>query len=149
VALHKKNISTMNGIGRKMPFTMSAFFIGSLCIIGVPPMGGSWSKWYLAMGAIDADRLLFVVILMISSLLSIAYLMPVVVKAFFLESSEDDHHDENHGAETPTKEGFFGQIQEAPLLCVVPLCLTALGCIGMFFGAPYVYNLIESITKVS
>lgn len=153
VALHKKNISTMNGIGRKMPFTMSAFFIGSLCIIGVPPMGGSWSKWYLAMGAIDANQLLFVVVLMISSLLSIAYLMPVVVKAFFFEPSpdehHDDHHDDHHHAEPSSKEGFFGQIQEAPLFCVVPLCLTAMGCIGMFFWAPHVYNLIESITKVS
>lgn len=151
VALHKKNISSMNGIGRKMPFTMGAFFIGSLCIIGVPPMGGSWSKWYLAMGAIDASQLIFVVVLMISSLLSIAYLMPVVVRAFFFEPSADDHHhDEHHGdSHKSSGDGFFGQMQEAPLFCVIPLCLTAAGCIGMFFGAPFVYNLIESITKVS
>ena len=67
VALHKKKISTMNGIGRQMPFTMFAFFLGSLCIIGLPPMGGSWSKWYLAMGAIDAGQIIFVIVL-ISSL---------------------------------------------------------------------------------
>ena len=72
VALHKKKISEMKGIGRQMPFTMVAFFLGSLCIIGVPPMGGSWSKWYLAIGAIDADQMIFVVVLMVSSLLSSA-----------------------------------------------------------------------------
>ena len=153
VALHKKKISQMHGIGRKMPFTMSAFFLGSLCIIGVPPMGGSWSKWYLAIGAIDAEQLIFVIVLMVSSLLSIAYLMPVVVKAFFYEPQPDDghHHDEHHDehhASSSDKTGFLGQLQEAPLFCVAPLCLTAAGCIAMFFGAPFVYDLIESITKV-
>ena len=113
-------------------------------------MGGSWSKWYLAMGAIDASQLIFVVVLMISSLLSIAYLMPVVVRAFFFEpSADDDHHGDHHGDHHQKWRRFFGQIQEAPMFCVIPLCLTAAGCIGMFFGAPFVYNLIESITKVS
>ena len=157
VALHKKKISEMKGIGRQMPFTMVAFFLGSLCIIGVPPMGGSWSKWYLAIGAIDADQMIFVVVLMVSSLLSIGYLMPVVVQAFFFEPDPDEHHhgdahdhdDAHHGHEKAhAGEGFWGQLHEAPLLCVVPLCLTATGCIAMFFGAPWVYNLIESITKV-
>lgn len=150
VALHKKKISEMHGIGRKMPFTMGAFFLGSLCIIGVPPMGGSWSKWYLAVGAIDAEQMIFVIVLMISSLLSIAYLMPVVVKAFFYEPQPDDHHDhhDDHHAPANDKGGFFGQLQEAPIFCVAPLCLTAAGCIAMFFGAPFVYDLIESITKV-
>ena len=46
VALHKTEISTMNGIGRQMPFTMAAFLIGALSIIGLPPCGGAWSKWY-------------------------------------------------------------------------------------------------------
>ena len=101
-----------------MPFTMSAFFIGSLCIIGVPPMGGSWSKWYLAMGAIDASQLIFVVVLMISSLLSIAYLMPVVVRAFFFEpSADDDHHGDHHGDHhQPSGEGFLSQIRGANVL---------------------------------
>ena len=50
VALYKTEISDMRGIGRQMPFTMAAFIIGSLSIIGVPPLGGSWSKWYLHWG---------------------------------------------------------------------------------------------------
>ncbi len=40
----------MDGIGRSMPFTFGAFFVGSLSVIGLPPAGGSWSKWYLALG---------------------------------------------------------------------------------------------------
>jgi len=180
VAHHKKNISDMHGIGRKMPFTMAAFFLGSVCIIGLPPTGGSWSKWYLALGAIEADQLIFVVLLMISSLLSIGYLMPVVVKAFFYEPSPDDHHhheddghdddghddhghddhghddhgDDEHGhddhghddhAEVAIEGGFWANISEAPMLCVVPLCVTAVGCIAMFFYAEWFYDLLALI----
>lgn len=155
VALHKKKISEMNGIGRQMPLTMAAFFLGSICIIGLPPMGGSWSKWYLCLGALDAGQVAFVFVLMISSLLSIAYLMPVVVRAFFYPPDEDDHHDDHghHGESGGFWSDFinarpltaFG-LHEAPLLCVAPLVLTALGCIALFFVAPSIYDLVITIT---
>ena len=69
VALHKTEISDMHGIGRQMPFTMFAFVIGALSVIGVPPMGGAWSKWYLALGAVHSGQLVFVGVLMVSSLM--------------------------------------------------------------------------------
>lgn len=152
VALHKKYISQMNGIGRQMPFTMAAFFLGSICIIGLPPMGGSWSKWYLCLGALEAGHMVFVFVLMISSLLSIGYLMPVVYRAFFFEPDPDDHHhghghDDGHHSHEP-KEGFWANLHEAPILCVAPLCLTALGCVALFFFAPHIYNLVITITEV-
>ena len=74
VTLHKSKISDMRGIGLKMPITMGAFFIASLSIIGVPPTGGTWSKWYLMMGTIETEQFVLMVILMLSSLLNIAYL---------------------------------------------------------------------------
>ena len=46
----------MTGIGRKMPVTMLAFLVASLSIIGLPPLGGTWSKWTLALGALDAGH---------------------------------------------------------------------------------------------
>src|SRR5690606_29399542 len=49
VVTHKTEISQLDGIGRKMPVTMIAFLLGSLSIIGIPPLVGIWSKWYLAM----------------------------------------------------------------------------------------------------
>ena len=52
VASHKTEISDMKGIGRQMPFTMFAFFIASLSIIVLPPLGGEWSKWYRVLGAV-------------------------------------------------------------------------------------------------
>jgi multicomponent Na+:H+ antiporter subunit D len=132
VATHKTEVSQMAGIGRSMPFTMLAFLIGALSVIGLPPMGGSWSKWYLALGAAEAHQNIFIAVLMISSLLNIAYLMPIPARAFFLQSA--DGSDRNG-------------IKEAPVLCVVPLCLTALGCLVLFFYAGDLYRLLTPIVR--
>jgi multicomponent Na+:H+ antiporter subunit D len=120
IAAHKTEVSELNGIGRAMPFTMTAFFIASLSIIGLPPLGGSWSKWYLALGAADGERYAFVAVLMLSSLLSVGYLLPIVARAFYPPGRADSK-------QLPRKE--------APILCVVPLCLTALGCLVLFVFA--------------
>ena len=98
VASHKTKISEMAGIGRTMPVTMFAFFIGALSVIGLPPMGGSWSKWYLALGAVDAHQNILVAVLMISSLLNIAYLMPIVARAFFIAPNGSPEHEGIHEA---------------------------------------------------
>jgi multicomponent Na+:H+ antiporter subunit D len=155
VASHKKKISDMDGIGRAMPFTMGAFFLGSMSIIGLPPMGGSWSKWYLALGAADGDNAIFIAVLMISSLLSIAYLMPVVGRAFLFPAKPSDHgHDEGHGdhdqGHAPASgllSKIFPEFHEAPLLCVAPLCATAVGCIFLFVFAEDIYELLLPITQ--
>ncbi|MCP1727067.1 multicomponent Na+:H+ antiporter subunit D [Natronospira proteinivora] len=119
VASKKTNISEMDGIGRRMPFTMGAFLLGALCVIGAPPMGGLWSKWHLVIGAADAGQVLMIFVFMISTLLNIAYLLTPVVRAFML----------------PPTDGYKGGIKEAPLFCVVPLSITALGCVALFFAA--------------
>jgi len=67
-AAHKTEIKDLSGLGKAMPFTFAAFTIGALSIIGLPPFGGLWGKWYLALGALEADHLFIVAILMISSL---------------------------------------------------------------------------------
>ena len=128
ISANKTEISDMRGLGWRMPVTMGAFLIGSLSVIGLPPLGGTWSKWYLALGAAEAGQAVFVAVLMVSSLLNIAYLMPIPVLAFFAPSS----------GERPT-------IQEAPLFCVVPLCVTALGCVVMFFVADDLYRFLLPI----
>ena len=117
IATGKKAVSEMAGIGRRMPYTMSAFLLGSLSIIGLPPMGGAWSKWYLFLGAWESEQILIVFILIISSLLNIAYLLPIVVRAFFMPPPEGEAVD---------------GIQEAPPACVGPLVFTALGCFALF-----------------
>ena len=113
-----------------MPVTLIAFFIGSLSVIGLPPMGGSWSKYLIALGALDSDQIIFVAVLMISSLLNIAYLLPIVARGFFSPDAE--------GATTAT-------IKEAPLFCVIPLSLTATGCVVLFFFAEPIYQFLLPI----
>ncbi len=88
VAAHKKNISEMRGLGRTMPFTFAAFLIASLSIIGLPPGGGMWSKWFLAVGTVETHHLALTAALMISSLLNIAYLIPIPIRAFMASESE-------------------------------------------------------------
>ena len=127
VAAHKTEISDMRGLGRAMPITMAAFLIGALSVIGVPPLGGSWSKWYLALGALDAGQMLFVAVLMVSSLLNIAYLVPIPIRAFFSKPAD--------GSEPPP-------FREAPAFCVAALSFTALGCIVLFFLADDLYRLL-------
>ncbi len=136
VGAHKTEISDMDGLGRRMPFTFGAFLLGSLSVIGLPPMGGSWSKWYLVLGSVEAERMAMMVVLMASSLLSIGYLMPVVAKGFFKEPPAADSHDHGHN------DDHGG---EAPLLCVLPPVLTGIGCIVLFFYAEEIYQLLTGI----
>lgn len=142
VAAHKTEISTMNGLARQMPFTMTAFTLGSLSIIGLPPFGGTWGKWYLALGAAKGGNHIFIFVLMLSSLLSIAYLMPVVVRAFFKPADPvDAHHQAGEHGHSPSTG-----MHEAPLLCVAPLCLAAAGCIVLFFTSDEILRLLSPIT---
>ena len=134
VACHKTEISEMRGLGRRMPFTFAAFFLASLSIIGLPPMGGAWSKWLLALGAAETGQAVLVAVLMISSLLNVAYLIPVAVRGFLPAN----------GGGNPVS-GDRWQIKEAPLFCVVPLCFTALACIVLFFYADQLYAFLEPI----
>ena len=138
-ATRKTEVSQMTGLGRTMPFTFGAFLIGSLSIIGLPPLGGAWGKWYLMLGAAEGDRLIVIAVLMISSLLNVAYLIPIVARGFFLPSPEPQPA--SAGAAAAPRGG----VREAPLFCVVPLCLTALGCLALFFFADPIYRLLEPI----
>jgi multicomponent Na+:H+ antiporter subunit D len=135
VGAHKTEISEMDGLGRRMPFTFGAFLLGSLSVIGLPPMGGSWSKWYLLLGTVEGHQMAMMVVLMASSLLSVGYLMPVVAKAFFRPPKQDEGSGHNPG----------GGIHEAPLLCVLPPVLTGIGCIVLFFYADEIYQLLSGI----
>jgi multicomponent Na+:H+ antiporter subunit D len=126
VATGKKYISQMGGLGRIMPVTLGAFFIGSLSVIGLPPTGGFFSKWNLLLGAIAADHIVFAGVLLASSFLNAFYFLPIVFKGFF--------------APAPAGEATTG-IQEAPMCCVVPLLITAGISIALFFYPHIFMNL--------
>jgi multicomponent Na+:H+ antiporter subunit D len=127
VVTHKTEISQMTGLGRRMPVTFIAFLIGSLSIIGLPPFAGSWSKWLLILASADTGELIIIGVLLISSLLNVAYLMPLVAKGFFMTDS---------GKKDPITFG------EGPLLLWFPLALTAFGCIVLFFYAGSIQDFL-------
>ena len=132
VAAHKSKISEMRGLGRQMPITMAAFFIASLSIIGVPPTGGTWSKWFLLMGTIETEQWILMAVLMISSLLNIAYLLPIPFHAFF---STDKTSTAGTG------------IKEAPLPSLIALCITTVGCLILFIYPQPLYELATAILE--
>lgn len=118
VATGKKYISEMAGLGRNMPWTLGAFFVGSLSVIGLPPCGGFVSKWNLVLGSIEADNLPMLLVLLGSSLLNAAYFLPIVYTAFF-------------GTQTGTDCGKGRS--EAPLWCLAPPVFTAFMSMLLFF----------------
>jgi len=130
VTAHRTEIHQLDGLGRRMPLTFAAYLLGSLSIIGLPPMGGAWSKWYLALGAAEGHHLVLLGVLMLSSLLSIGYLMPVVIRGFFREPADADSD---------------AEISEASPLMLVPLCATALASVGLFYWAPKIRDLLLPI----
>ncbi|PHQ97107.1 MAG: cation:proton antiporter [Marinosulfonomonas sp.] len=131
VATHKTNVSQLDGLGRRMPFTFLAFLIGALSIIGLPPLAGSWSKWLLMVGSADSGQQIMIGVLMVSSLLNVAYLLPIVGRGFFLQSPDADDRPQRYA--------------EAPVLCWVPPALTAIGCILLFFFASGVQDFLMPI----
>ena len=88
VATKKTKVSELDGLGKAMPITMFAFLLGALSNIGLPPLGGAWSKWYLALGTLDSGQQLFLLVYLVSSLLNVAYLLPIPIRAFFLPVPE-------------------------------------------------------------
>lgn len=134
VAAHKSKVSELRGLGFTMPITMAAFFIASLSIIGVPPAGGTWSKWFLLMGTVETGYWVIMATLMLSSLLNIAYLLPIPYHAFF-----------------PGKgyQKASGGIKEAPLPSLIAITITTLGCLTMFIYPQPFYELAKAILTVS
>ncbi|MDP7603822.1 MAG: proton-conducting transporter membrane subunit, partial [Alphaproteobacteria bacterium] len=134
VAAHKTEISEMHGIGRVMPVTMAAFLIGSLSIIGAPPMGGLWSKWHLILGTLETDSYVMLGVFLTSSLLSVGYLMPLAMRAFFVAPGEGV-------AGNPGTR----RVKEAPLPCLIAISISALGCIVLFLFPEPVHHLMTLV----
>ncbi len=135
VATHKTEISELDGVGRRMPVTMGAFVVASLCIIGLPPLGGAWSKWYLATAAVDAGEWMLLGVLLLSSLLSIAYLLSVPLRAFSSRAGE--------GA-----DGQEWEIREAPPACLIAIVITAAGCVVLFLYPDPLFDLVNQVAGV-
>jgi multicomponent Na+:H+ antiporter subunit D len=120
VASGLTNISDMKGLGRKMPLIFIAFFIASLSIVGIPPLAGNWPKYELMQGAIDGGYDWVPAVLIVSSLLNIAYLLPIPILALMPPPGSK-----------PPKE--FKRPGGAPWLTVAAPLFTASLCFVLFF----------------
>jgi len=147
VAAHKTEVSQLPGIGRRMPFTTAAFLIGSLSIIGLPPFGGIWSKWYIALGALQGHEIVMVAVLMVSSLLNIVYLLPIPLRGFFSPAVENDHHGEAEAHDAQSYGPKFGALHEAPWPCLIAIAITSAGCLALFFYPDRLFRLLLPIVS--
>lgn len=115
VNAHLNKVSQLDGLGPRMPLVFAAYFLGALSIIGIPPLGGSWSKFMLMAGAVDAAMPIMVAVLAVSSLMNVYYLLEPVWRGFFRPVNAEIKVS-NHR------------------LTIIPPVLTALLSVALFFG---------------
>ncbi len=127
-AAHKTEVSQLDGIGRMMPWTMGAFAVGAFSMIGLPPLAGFVSKWYILTGAMTAESWTAVGVLAASTLLNAAYFVPIVYRAFFV---------------APPAGDALGH--EAPLPMVMAQVVTAAGCVALFLFPGLAIALAKSL----
>ena len=137
VSTYKTKVSQLNGIGKKMPWTMAAFAIATLSMIGIPPVSGFITKWYLVIGSLERHNLVVLIVLLVSSFLNAAYFVPILYRAFFKE-------------ENPNSENLdlseHKEIKENPFL-VVPLTLTAIVSVVLGLYPDFIVQIAEMVTK--
>ncbi len=137
VATGLTNISDMRGLGRRMPVVFIAFLVASLSIIGIPPLAGDWPKYELMQGAIDHHSDYIPFILIMSSLLNVAYLLPIPILALMPPPARDG------GLPEPAP---FKRPGGAPMLTVAAPVVTAFLCLALFFLIAPIGKFLEPTT---
>lgn len=141
-AAHKTQVSQLDGIGRRMPWTMAAFTVGALSMVGVPPLVGFVSKFYLLNGVTESwtgasghfDEAFVLVVIVASTLLNASYFLPIIYRAFFKPLSDEDRK-HPHG--------------EAPWPIVFALTFTAGLTLAFFFWQKPVLALAELVRRAA
>ncbi|ADC64886.1 NADH/Ubiquinone/plastoquinone (complex I) [Ferroglobus placidus DSM 10642] len=128
----KDRVSELDGLGKSLPLTFAAFAIGAIGMSGIPPVAGFLSKWYIAFGAINANNLMALAVVLLSSLLDAIYFFPIVRNAFFRESNER-----------------FRELSHLyNVYMILPLSITALFSVVLFLN-PDVLNIFELVKKAA
>ncbi len=130
---HRTNISSFNGLGRTMPWVFGAFLIGALSIIGVPPMGGSWPKFYLVVGTVEREMAILMAALLVSSVLNVIYLIPIAVRGFM------------RPPDNPEKDAHIAEERKHHRWVIIPPVLTALGAFILFFFAGHIADFVQPV----
>jgi multicomponent Na+:H+ antiporter subunit D len=111
---HVENVSELNGMGKQMPVTMGAFALAAVGLVGIPPLNGFISKWYLGQGALESGSGVYLVLILLSGLLNAGYFFPIIRRAFFMKSDKRT------------------KFAEASVFMMVPLVLTV--ALSLFLG---------------
>lgn len=132
VHTHKENVSELDGVARSMPWTMGAFMITSIGLIGIPPLNGFISKWHIGFGAVEGGHYLSLAVLLVSGLLNAGYLFPIIHRAYFRKGNTSEKRGDAH-----------------PLL-VVPLIIS--GGVSLLLGIVpnafiHMYDLARSVSR--
>ncbi len=131
-ASHKTEVSQLDGIGRRMPWTMGAFAIGALSLIGIPPAAGFLSKWFMFQGAASEGHWIVFAVLTLSTILNAAYFLPIIHSAFLKEPL-----------------GGAPAHGEAPWTMVVAMTITATATLALPFFASVPLGLARSLAGIS
>jgi len=132
-----RQIDQFNGLHRKMPVTMAALVISALSVIGIPPACGFFSKWYLVLGAIDAEQWSFATVLLLSSLLNAIIFFKVIERAYF-EPVVNEHDLQ------PVEDRSKFIWDEAPLSILIPMVLLAVGILSVgLLSGPIISGVIQ------
>ena len=127
---HKRNVDDLNGIGKVMPIVMVCFSVASLGLVGVPPLSGFYSKWFIASGALETSlgalKYIACAVLLVSAILTAAYLLPIMIKGFFVKDVEVVKNEPN-------------KLMTIPLIILVSLVFL----VGMFSG--YIFDFIQGL----
>lgn len=121
-----KRMDKLTGLGNRMPITFTAFSLGALAMIGIPPLNGFYTKWYLALGSLEADMPIYLMVITISTLLNAAYYLPVIVKGFFYQPEIE-----------------LDEIEEVTPNLYFPAILLGVGCLVLGLGINWPMEIID------
>jgi multicomponent Na+:H+ antiporter subunit D len=122
IGAHVDDVSAMDGVGRRMPWTMGSFAVGALSMIGIPPTAGFLGKWFILLAAVQIEEWFAVAVIVVSTLLNAGYFLPILYRAF---------------ARSPAGEDV--RVAESPWPMVASLLVTAAVTVLLFVwpGAPF------------
>jgi multicomponent Na+:H+ antiporter subunit D len=131
----RTRIPEFAGLGRAMPWTMAAFTLGALAMVGIPPTAGFFSKWYLLLGTVEGGNWVWFGVIILSSLLSAVYFFRVVEMVF-----RDPEIDDAAAEVEPI------QASEPPFSMFFPIAVLAVGILAAgIFNVMIVNALLERV----
>lgn len=125
----QKELPDLKGVGKEMPYTLGLFFIASLSMLGIPLLPGFVSKWYLALGSIEVNKLILIGVILISSLLNAIYYLPIAINGFFGEENLKDK---------------IYRSKDKPIKELVPIIILIMSMLYVGIASEEIINLIKT-----